>query len=48
MIEIQRIKENKEEVLLGLKKRNMDMGENIEHILKLDMDWRESGICADY
>ena len=40
MIEIQRIKEKKEEVLLGLSKRNIDATQEVEQIIKLDHDWR--------
>tara|TARA_B110000046_G_scaffold176826_1_gene202928 strand:- start:637 stop:1914 length:1278 start_codon:yes stop_codon:yes gene_type:complete len=40
MIEIQRIKENKEEVLLGLSKRNIDAKQEVEQIIALDHDWR--------
>jgi len=42
MIEIQRIKENKEEVLLGLKKRHINFEKEIDRILNLDNEWREA------
>ena len=42
MIEIQRIKENKEEVLLGLSKRHINAEKEIDLILKLDNEWREA------
>ena len=40
MIEIQRIKENKAEVIEGLKKRGIDSIKEIEQILLTDQEWR--------
>ena len=40
MIEIQRIKENKAEVVDGLKKRGIDSEKDIELILNIDQEWR--------
>ena len=42
MIEIQRIKENKAEVIEGLKKRGLDYEKDIEKILTLDQQWRDA------
>ena len=42
MIEIQRIKENKAEVVEGLKKRGVDSENDIENILNIDQEWRNS------
>ena len=42
MIEIQRIKENKAEVVEGLKKRGIDSEKDIENILNIDEEWRNS------
>ena len=42
MIEIQRIKENKSEVIEGLKKRGIDSEKEIDNILEIDLDWRNS------
>ena len=42
MIEIQRIKENKAEVIEGLKKRGLDSEKDIEKILTLDQQWRDA------
>lgn len=41
MIEIQRIKEKKDEVLKGLGKRMFDASEALEEIISLDSMWRE-------
>ena len=41
MIEIQRIKENKAEVIEGLKKRGIDSTKEIEQILLTDQEWRD-------
>ena len=40
MIEIQRIRERKEEVLEGLLKRNIDATKEVTQILTLDQEWR--------
>lgn len=40
MIEIQRIREQKDEVLNGLSKRNIDATKEVEKILILDKEWR--------
>ena len=40
MIEIQRIREQKDEVLNGLSKRNIDATKEVEQILILDKEWR--------
>ncbi|MDG2154071.1 MAG: serine--tRNA ligase [Crocinitomicaceae bacterium] len=42
MIEIQRIKENRAEVIDGLKKRGLDSEKDVEKILKVDQQWREA------
>lgn len=42
MIEISRIRENKEEVIEGLKIRGLEVAEDINNILKLDQDWRSA------
>jgi seryl-tRNA synthetase len=52
MLEIQRIRTDKESIIKGLQKRNIDAKETIESILKLDTDWRSSktemdGISAE-
>ena len=40
MIEIQRIREQQDEVLNGLSKRNIDATKEVEQILILDKEWR--------
>jgi seryl-tRNA synthetase len=40
MLEVSRIRNNKEEVIQALTKRNMDVREILEHILKRDAEWR--------
>lgn len=52
MIEIQRIRTDKETLIKGLQKRNIDANETMESILKLDTEWRSSktemdGISAE-
>ena len=42
MIEIQRIKENRAEVIAGLKKRGLDSEKDIEKILIVDQQWRDA------
>lgn len=42
MLEIQRIRNEKEAVLAGLKKRNLDALESIEKILQVDQEWRSN------
>lgn len=42
MIEIQRIRLDKETIISGLKKRNIDASDTIENIIKLDTEWRSS------
>ena len=42
MLEIQRIRTEKEAVIEGLKKRNIDATATVEEILKKDQEWRES------
>ena len=42
MIEIQRIKDNKEEVIEGLKKRGIDSAKELEKILEIDQAWRSA------
>jgi len=42
MIEIQRIKENRAEVIAGLKKRGLDSEKDIENILIVDQQWRDA------
>lgn len=42
MLEIQRIRYEKEAVLAGLKKRNLDASESIEKILQVDQEWRSN------
>ena len=45
MIEIQRIRERKEEVLEGLLKRNIDAKKEVTQILTLDREWRSQKIA---
>ena len=45
MIEIQRIRERKEEVLEGLLKRNIDAKKEVTQILTLDREWRSKKIA---
>ncbi len=52
MLEIQRIRTDKDSIIKGLQKRNIDANETIESILKLDTEWRSSktemdGISAE-
>lgn len=52
MLEIQRIRTDKETIIKGLQKRNIDANETIDSILKLDAEWRSSktemdGISAE-
>ena len=52
MLEIQRIRTDKETIIKGLQKRNIDVNETIDSILKLDTEWRSSktemdGISAE-
>ena len=42
MIEIQRIKENKSEVIEGLNKRGIHCEKEIDNILEIDQDWRNA------
>lgn len=42
MIEIQRIKENKSEVIEGLNKRGINCEKEIDNILEIDQDWRNA------
>lgn len=42
MLEIQRIRTEKEAVIEGLKKRNIDATETIEKLLSVDQQWRNS------
>lgn len=42
MLEIQRIRTDKEAIIEGLKKRNFDAKQIVEEILKLDEQWRAS------
>lgn len=42
MLEIQRIRNEKEAVIEGLKKRNIDATETIEKLLDVDQQWRNS------
>ncbi|MEE3145761.1 MAG: serine--tRNA ligase [Bacteroidota bacterium] len=42
MIEIQRIKENKSEVIVGLNKRGIHCEKEIDNILEIDQDWRNA------
>jgi seryl-tRNA synthetase len=52
MLEIHRIRIDKESIIKGLQKRNIDANETIQSILKLDTEWRSSktemdGISAE-
>jgi len=47
MLEIARIRTNKEEVIAGLRKRNIDATEIIEKVLRLDERWREQKTQLD-
>lgn len=42
MLEIQRIRTEKEAIIAGLKKRNLDVTPIVDSILTLDQSWRES------
>lgn len=42
MLEIQRIRAEKEAIIAGLKKRNLDVTPIVDSILTLDQSWRES------
>ncbi len=42
MLEIQRIRNEKESVITGLKKRNFDATEIVESLLTVDLQWRNS------
>ena len=44
MLEIQRIRTDKEGIIEGLKKRHFDAAPIIENILELDQEWRTSKI----
>lgn len=47
MLEIQRIRQEKESILAGLAKRNIDAGQTIEAILAADQVWRETKTKLD-
>ena len=47
MLEIQRIRQEKESILAGLAKRNIDAGQTIEEILDADQIWRETKTKLD-
>jgi seryl-tRNA synthetase len=52
MLEIQRIRTDKESIIIGLQKRNINATETLESILKIDTEWRSSktemdGISAE-
>jgi len=47
MLEIQRIRQEKESILDGLAKRNIDAGQTIEEILDADQIWRETKTKLD-
>ncbi len=42
MLEIQRIRNEKDAVITGLKKRNFDATETVESLLSIDQKWRNS------
>ena len=42
MLEIQRIRNEKEAVITGLKKRNFDATEVVDSLLGIDQQWRNS------
>ena len=42
MLEIQRIRTEKESVIAGLKKRNFDATEIVESLITVDQQWRNS------
>ena len=42
MLEIQRIRNEKESVLQGLKKRNIDASQTIDKVLLIDQEWRSN------
>ena len=42
MLEIQRIRNEKEAILLGLKKRNIDASQTIDKVLLIDQEWRSN------
>ena len=42
MLEIQRIRNEKDAVIAGLKKRNFDATETVDSLLSIDQKWRNS------
>lgn len=42
MLEIQRIRTQKDEIIQSLKKRNIDVSRTIKNILKKDLEWRKN------
>ena len=42
MLEITRIRENKEKIIESLKVRNLDASENVNKLIALDTEWREA------
>ena len=47
MLEIQRIRQEKEAILAGLAKRNIDASQTIEAILETDQNWRSTKTQLD-
>lgn len=47
MLEIQRIRQEKEAIIAGLAKRNLDASQTIENILQIDQNWRASKTQLD-
>lgn len=47
MLEISRIREDKEQIIEGLKKRNLDVSSLVEKILTIDTDWRTAKTTLD-
>lgn len=47
MLEIQRIRQEKEAIIAGLAKRNIDASQTIENILQIDQNWRASKTQLD-
>ena len=47
MLEIQRIRQEKEAILAGLAKRNIDASQTIEAILETDQNWRSAKTQLD-
>ena len=47
MLEIQRIRNEKEAIIEGLRKRHIDATDTLNQILVLDSDWRQNKTSLD-